>query len=95
MFCLGWGNVGWVPELWLPLECMKASWCSGVQLNFTHCLVSRVRGFAIFTNPLMNFLQYPINLRKALTCLGVVGGFIFWIAWVLEGSGHMSVSLRM
>ena len=37
-------------------KCMKASWCSGVQSNFTCCLVSKVSGFAIFANPLVNFL---------------------------------------
>ena len=37
-------------------RCRKVVWCSSVQSNFACCLVRRVRGLAIFANPLINFL---------------------------------------
>ena len=70
-------------------------WCTGVHSNLTCCLVSNVNGLAIFANPLMNFLYYLTNLRKALTCLGVVGGCMCCMVCVLEGKGLIPVALRM
>ena len=35
------------------------------------------------------------NLGKAWTCLGVVGGYIFWIVCVFEGSGWMPMVLKI
>ena len=40
-------------------------------------------------------IVYPTNPRKAQTCLGVVGGCIFWIAHVFEGSWWMPLVLKI
>ena len=50
---------------------------------------------AIFVRFLIDFLQYPTNPRKALTCLAILGGCMFWIACVFEGNGQMLLVLRM
>ena len=51
--------------------------------------------FSYFCESSYEFPVVSYQSEEALTCLGIVGGFIFWIAWVLEGSGHMPVALRM
>ena len=65
------------------------------QSNSTCCLVSKVSGFAIFMNPLINFLSYPTSPRKALTCLGVVWWIHVLNCLCFEGNGRMPVALRM
>ena len=67
----------------------------GVHSNCTCCRVSIVSGLAILTNPLMNFLKYPTNPRKAQTCLGVVAGGMCCMAFVLDGRGQIPVALKM
>ena len=57
--------------------------------------MSDVNGLVILANPLMNFLQYPTSTRKALTCLGIVGGCMCCMACILEGKCLILVALMM
>ena len=54
-----------------------------------------VNGLDIFVKFFINFLSYPTNAREAQTCLGILGGCIFWMACVFEGNGQMPLVLRM
>ena len=66
-----------------------------MQSNFTCCHVRSINGLAILKTFLIKFLQYLTKPRKAQTCLGILGGCMFWIACVFEGNGQMPLVLRM
>ena len=94
-FCWGWGNVKWVPGQYHLLDVQRLLYVQMSHSNFTCCLVSKVSSFAILANSLIKFPVVAYKSKESSECLGILGGFMCWIACVLEGSGRMPVVLRM